>query len=230
MPLPIRPSRPHRSRYHVRVLGCMVGSLALVLGLFRFWPLPSDDVDDGLTFDTRSQDIIAMEEITPTRQTQRRAPPPPAPLPPIVVPDDIELEEPIIEITDSALPIDNPGTDADLQEGDSDKDSGPPAPMTSPKLFRFVEPNYTDAARRRGIRAEVALEVLVNERGRVEEAKIVQRYLLGKNPDDKEAVTELGYGLEEAALEAARRFGFRPARQGGKAVRSYTTFSLSFGV
>ncbi|MEM1095279.1 MAG: energy transducer TonB [Bacteroidota bacterium] len=229
MPVPYRPSRPHRSRYHVRVLGCMVGSLALIIGLFRFWPPPSTDVAD-VTFDARAQDVIAMEEITPTRQTQRRAPPPPAPLPPIVVPDDIELEEPVIEISDSALPIDNPGTDADLQEGDSDQDSGPPAPMTAPKLFRFVEPNYTDAARRRRVRAEVVVEVLVNERGRVEETKIVERYLLGRDEDDKEPVAELGYGLEESALDAARQLGFRPARQGAKAVRSYTTLSFSFGI
>ena len=74
------------------------------------------------------------------------------------------------------------------------------------------------------------IEVLVDEKGKVQEAKIVQRYVYSKNKKEKKSVAILGYGLEESALSAAQRWTFRPARQNGYPVQSYTTLTFSFGV
>ena len=69
-----------------------------------------------------------------------------------------------------------------------------------------------------------------DERGNVSEAQVVKRYLVNKDKTERTFVQEIGYGVEEAALAAAGRWMFRPAREGGKIVRSYTTLTFSFGV
>ena len=74
------------------------------------------------------------------------------------------------------------------------------------------------------------VEVLVNERGRVENARVVERFLLNKNQTTRDPVSEVGYGLEKSALEAAKRYIFSPARENNKRVSSYTTLTFRFGV
>ena len=43
---------------------------------------------------------------------------------------------------------------------------------------------------------------LVDERGRVSKARVLERFVLGKD-EEKEPVSLLGYGLEESAIAAA---------------------------
>ena len=99
-----------------------------------------------------------------------------------------------------------------------------------PQPVRITEPEYTRAARRKKIRAELVLNVLVDEQGRVAEAAIIESYLLGDDPEDKQPVTEVGYGLEEEALKAALHWRFRPAYRNGQPVSSYQTITFKFGV
>lgn len=212
------------------VSGCLAASIVFVTLMFRLWPLPSGDAPPDITYHVNGQELIQMEEIIQTQQ-QVKKPPPPAPLPPIVVPDDAYIEPDELVITDSFLDIDDPATDAEVEEGTADVSSPAPAQAeTAAKAVRFVEPEYTREARRRKIRAEVIVEVLVDERGQVKDAKVVERYLLGKADEDREPVNSIGYGLEESALAAAERWMFRPARQGGKPVRSYAQLTFSFGI
>ena len=128
------------------------------------------------------------------------------------------------------LAIEDTGVDAEAEVGVPLGDNMSFRADSGPKPVRIVEPEYTREARRRNVRAEIVVEVLVDERGQVAEARVIERYLLNKNEDDKEAVAEVGYGLEEAAQEAALRWMFRPARERGKAVRSYTNVTFSFGI
>ena len=95
--------------------------------------------------------------------------------------------------------------------------------------MRFVEPEWPREARRKRIRADVLVEVLVDEKGLVREAKVVERFLYQGDSDQKEEVPELKYGLEEAAVAAAKRWMFQPARQDGNPVKSYKTITFSFG-
>ena len=224
---------PHQQQlkegYLVRVMACLALSLLVVLSAVKFWPALLDDEPADITYNVRGQEVIAIEEIVPTQQELRK-PPPPAPLPPIVVPDDVILEDVDFDIKDSPLAIDEYGEDAEVSEGDV---QGPvtaaPAAQTAPKPVRFVEPEYTREAQRKRIRAEVVVEVLVDERGRVQDARILERYLLDKD-HEREAVGELGFGLEESALSAAERWMFRPARENGRPVRSFTQLTIKFGV
>ena len=65
---------------------------------------------------------------------------------------------------------------------------------------------------------------------RSESARIVERYLLNRDGSEREAVSEIGYGIEESALAASQRHTFRPAIQGGQRVKSYSTLTFRIGV
>ena len=99
-----------------------------------------------------------------------------------------------------------------------------------PKPILIAEPEHPRAARRRGIRAEIILQVDIDSRGRVTAHEILSRYLLGDDGQSREPVQALGYGLEDAAVSAAQRWRFRPARKEGKAVASRYVLTMKFGV
>ncbi len=217
--------------YHLRLLVAIVCAELALLAAIWWWPrLDRDRVDDTI-YNTRAQEVIAIEEIQPTRQFQK-PPPPPPPLIPVIVPDDIIIEDEL-DIDDVYLRLEQYADELfqESQEGLPGAGQSSPAPEVGPKPLRFVEPEYTRAARRRQVRAEVIVEVLVDEKGLVREATIVERFLYeGTDDEQKEVVPELRYGLEESALAAARRWMFQPARQNGQPVKSYTTLTFSFGV
>lgn len=218
-----------RQNYTIRMGGCVAAALLLAILAFRFWPSPTDEVLD-IVYDARGQEVIQIEEIQPTQQKQSR-PPPPAPLIPVVVPDDVVLDEIELELTDELVANDT-GEDVD-EEADGAEvpvTGGSTQPDAGPRAFRVVQPEYTREARRRNIRAEIIVEVLVNTSGRVETAKVVDRFLLsGRDSDEREEVPEIGFGVEEAALAAAQEFMFRPARESGRRVSSLTLLTFRVG-
>lgn len=215
--------------YPRRALACMVGSLFLVLAFIRWWPLPGPDLPADINYDVRGQEVITMEEITQTRQEAKKPPPPP-PIPPVVVPDDVILDDVEFEVADHFLAIEDTGEDVEETDGATVGSNLSFRADSGPRPVRIIEPKYTREARRRNIRAEVVIEVLVDERGGVSEVKVIGRFLLNKDATKREAVASVGYGLEEAAETAALQYIFRPAQEGGIAVRSYTTLTFSFGV
>lgn len=208
----------------------MAVSLLVLVTAVKLWPVPADYAPTDIVYTTKGPETILVEEIVQTSQ-RRQIPPPPAPLPPVIVPNDEIIEEVELEFTDSFLPVDEPGLEQELTPGDPIGAQPKQARVeTAPKPVRIVEPEYTRAAKRKKIRAEVVIEVLIDEKGRVEESKIIERFLLGDDDDPKRPVTQLGYGLEEAAISAATRWLFRPARQNGTPVRSQHELTFKFGV
>lgn len=90
----------------------------------------------------------------------------------------------------------------------------PPEPaITRPALVYQVEPDYTEAALKKGIEGTVVLAFEVDENGRPQNVRVVQ-------PLDPE--------LDQKAIEALRRWGFRPGTRDGKAVRSPATAQIDF--
>ncbi len=229
----IRPRSKHdvlQEGYTLRAMACLAGSLLLLIGLFRWWPPRGAGDVPNIVFNTSGQEVIEIEEVLQTSQREKK-PPPPAPLPPIIVPDDDILDDPIVDITDDFLPVDEPGEDLVAEAGADTGTEKQVRSQVGPKPVRIVEPEYTREAQKKKIRAEVVVEVLVNAHGRVDDARILERFLLGKDKDDpRTPVPQLGYGLEEAALAAARGWMFRPARENGQPVPSYTALTFSFGI
>ncbi len=205
-------------------------SLAVVLGLgialVRWWPAPTLSSPDG-PFRERGTERIQINEIQPTAQTRERTPPPPAPVPPVVVPNDRVIEEEI-EFGEGTLAIEDPGDDERLQEGNSETTTASRRPDTNARLFRAVQPDYPSAAREESVQARVRVAVQVSKSGRVKEATVLKRWRLSEDGRAR-LVARLRHGLEEAALVAARRSRFRPAQQNGTPVASQTTITFEFG-
>jgi len=86
-------------------------------------------------------------------------------------------------------------------------------PIQKAKILQRVRPSYSDAARRAHIEGVVRLELMVNEDGDVVSARVLQG---------------LGYGLDEAAISAAKRFHFKPATKGGRTVTAPFIIKMRF--
>lgn len=248
MSRPYPPPADRRRALRMRGLSSLAMSLLVVVGMFRLWPLPSLEANNSDRFKAvRPQEIIELELIEPTVQNQTVPPAPPPPpqeilLPPVEVPDTRIIEERVLDLESSlpslnsipnAPPAPPPGPAGPPQPAAQPPPSPQPTlvrrPDRGPVPVRFSEPVYPQAARADGVRARVRIEVLVDERGRVQEMRILERIRLGRG-DREEHVTSLPHGIDQSALEAARRYQFRPARHEGRAVQSYTTITCNFGV
>jgi TonB family protein len=87
------------------------------------------------------------------------------------------------------------------------------ASITPPTLQTRVEAAYPPEALRDRLEGTVGLELVVDERGHVADARVS---------------TPAGHGFDEAALAAARRFTFEPARRNGVAIRSAVQLGYEF--
>lgn len=241
MPPSLPSSSPTRLRterhdrvYRPRILATLVASLGVLILAFRLWPV--EERTSAPIYAAAPQERVPLELIEPTRQTPRAAPPPPPTLPPVEVPDDVPLPEETIEFevletspsTEIALPDVPPGP----AETEGPEDARPTFVERAdrrPQTISPVLPDYPREAERRGIRARVRLRLRIDDRGRLKEVEIVDRFLLDKQ-DREERVAEIGYGVEQAILDAVNRTRFRPGRHDGRPVETYTTMTLSVGV
>lgn len=87
--------------------------------------------------------------------------------------------------------------------------------VTRPEVLEEsrVLPHYPEAARRDGRQGVVVIRAVIDERGRISEARLLR----GIDP-----------ALDEAALAAVRRWRFRPATRFGKPVRVNYILSVDF--
>ncbi|MFN8791577.1 MAG: TonB family protein [Bdellovibrionales bacterium] len=72
-----------------------------------------------------------------------------------------------------------------------------------PRVLRSFKATYPEAAKQARVEGPVRISILINTKGQVEEAEVLE------GP---------GYGLNETALEALRKFLFSPAEQEGRPV------------
>jgi TonB family protein len=91
----------------------------------------------------------------------------------------------------------------------------PPTPtqITPPAIRERAEATYPPDALREHLEATVGLELVVDEQGRVADARVT---------------APAGHGFDEAALAAARRFTFEPARRNGVPIRSAVQMGYEF--
>jgi TonB family protein len=83
----------------------------------------------------------------------------------------------------------------------------------SPQLLSKREPEYTEAARKKGISGDIALSFTIDETGRAK---------------DVEVTAPLGFGLDENAVKTIRKWKFSPATSNGTAVSTNTAVYVSF--
>jgi TonB family protein len=89
----------------------------------------------------------------------------------------------------------------------------PGSGIAPPELLHEVKPEYTDEARRRSLRGDVLLEIVVRSDGRVGDVRVVRG---------------LGSGLDERAVQAVRQWRFSPARRLGTPVDVMVEVAVEF--
>lgn len=150
----------------------------------------------------------------------------------VEIPADISIPPPPKEIALPQVPVEAADDDADTEEDiapttfDSFEDMPPPPPPSSgggdvflafdepPALIHRESPKYPPLAREAGIEGTVAVKVLVNEEGKVIDAQVLS--------------SDVTPAMERAALEAARKCMFRPAKQRTIAVKAHVMIPFQF--
>jgi protein TonB len=87
--------------------------------------------------------------------------------------------------------------------------------LVKPKPIAIPQPTYADRAREAGVSGKVRVELTVDETGAVIETRVIEG---------------LGYGLDEAALEAAKAARFEPALRCGKPTRTTFVIGIRFAL
>src|SRR6185503_6576339 len=90
---------------------------------------------------------------------------------------------------------------------------GPGNGVVMPRPVREVKPRYTVDAMRAKIQGSVLLECVVETNGTVRQVEVV------RSLDSR-------YGLDEAAIEAAKQWRFEPGTKDGAPVRVLVTIEL----
>lgn len=90
----------------------------------------------------------------------------------------------------------------------------PPYKVTSlPELLSEVKATYPEEARKLGMEGDVLLKLTIDHTGKVVSAKVVKR---------------AGYGFDEAALAAVKRFRFKPGLDGGEPITTEINYTYTF--
>jgi protein TonB len=84
----------------------------------------------------------------------------------------------------------------------------------APVLIKFVNPKYPDLARQAGIEGTVLLNVLVGDDGKVLQVAVIQ--------------SDVTPAMEKAAMEAAKQFMFKPAKQRTVSVKARVAIPIRF--
>jgi outer membrane biosynthesis protein TonB len=211
--------------YRQRILLAFIAAELLVWGVFIYWPSSEADVVSVLD---RYFDRVTFEDVMVTVQLPAAAAPP-RPRVPVLAPEYEIVEEDVliedIKLPDLSVISESEITGAGKADG---TESGAPVqnPSRPPNVLKIVEPTLPAAAR--SIRAEITVRFLVNTDGFVEEVSISEIRLFDKKMNATVA-QEVGSGVDQAVLEAAYEWRFRPAKNLGKSVRAYSSHIFSIG-
>ena len=119
---------------------------------------------------------------------------------------EIQREAPtLMEKLDTPAPDDALGLDGVSFESEPG--------VVRPQYKFKVEPKYPESAKKAGKEGEVLLQATIDENG---------------IPQDIVAITDIGFGFEEAAIAALKKTTFRPATKGGNPISLEVEIPYSF--
>ena len=219
MPPVWKPRGPHKTaRANVRKdygLTVEVGFVLALLALIGVFHLQIN-MTEGFEATTAVQEVVQMEEVVQTNQVQK-PPPPPRPQLPVVVADDVVLEETDL-IFDAALDVGQP-LEALPPPPPPEEPEEEPAQEEDAEIFVVVEEMPTlvggiaalqkhirspELARQAGINGRVFVQFVVDETGAVTNPVVLRG---------------IGGGCDEEALRVIRLATFTPGKQRGKPVK-----------
>lgn len=118
---------------------------------------------------------------------------------------EVQFDEPIVPPAETAIPASENAIAASAATGAVAQDL---------KTRNRVEPTYPSASRRAGEEGTVRLKVLVDEKGR---------------PRDVAVATSSGFArLDQAAMDAVRKWRFEAATDGTNAISVWTQVAITF--
>jgi TonB family protein len=104
-----------------------------------------------------------------------------------------------------------------IGEGDGGGTGGGPfrpgSGIEPPSIRHEVKPDYTEEARRRNVRGDVLMEIVVKRDGTVGDVRVLRG---------------LGLGLDERAVEAVKQWSFNPATRKGVPVDVLVEVAMEF--
>lgn len=157
------------------------------------------------------QEIVEIEEIIQTRQRDI-PPPPPRPAVPVEVPNDEIVEDIDININadlDLGTKLELPPPPEGKEEEEEEEEEIFVVVEQMPELIGGLKAlqqkiEYPEMARRAGIEGRVYVQFIVNEKGEVENPKVIRG---------------IGGGCNEEALRVVKTAKFRPGLQRGRPVK-----------
>lgn len=157
------------------------------------------------------QEAVEMEEIIQTQQRET-VPPPPRPPVPVPVPNSEIIEDVHINIDaeiDFGAALDMPPPPAPQEDFEEPEDGFFILVEQMPELIGGLESlqrnvRYPDRALRANIQGRVYVQFIVNERGEVENPRVIRG---------------IGGGCDEEALRVVSQAKFKPGMQRGRPVR-----------
>lgn len=199
-----------------------LGALLLTLAVFLVLPL-TQMVSSGVQRHLQLSKVEATQLEAPPEETE---PPPP--------PEPEEKEEPLPpQLSDAPQPMNLLNVDLDIAVGTGGALAGLGQFANSessghlldafdmadlekkPELIAAVPPQYPQELRKAKVEGSVTLVFLLDETGRVEDPRV-------ENSSRVE--------FEKPALEAVRRWKFRPGMKDGEPVRTYMRLPMRFRV
>ncbi|WP_374075927.1 energy transducer TonB [Bdellovibrio bacteriovorus] len=194
----------------------MRNSLWIVVSLFIHFALGSVLwFSNHETPPSLSEEVVDLTLSAPAVENKNPAPVKPKALAPAAVAatvkDSLEDSKPTTE------------TNSDSSSTETTEDTGGSTPVgwgevtRFPKVSKEVKASYPVEAKKAGVDGPVVLDVLIDRTGKVREVKIVS------GP---------GFGLNESAIEALKKFEFQPAQKGAEsvAVKIRYTYRFKLGV
>lgn len=185
----------------------------LILSLLILTALVKIDLAPAVTevVQISEQEVVEMEEIIQTEQ-QEKVPAPPRPPVPVEVPNDEIFEEVDIMIDaelDFGAMLDLPAPPEPPEEEAEPEDDFYVIVEQMPELIGGLEAlqkevNYPERAIRANIQGRVYVQFVVNERGEVENPRVMRG---------------IGGGCDEEAIRVVKTAKFTPGMQRGRPVR-----------
>lgn len=209
-------------KYDLRTYYKLFWEVGLIVSLLIFIGLTKIDFDverSEITY-KGEQEVAEMEEVVQTEQ-QDRAPPPPRPQVPVAVPNDEIIEDVEINIDaeidmDESLDIPQPPQEEEAVEEEEEDffvsvEKMPKLNTSLAELQKKIV--YPARAQKAGIEGRVIVQFIVNEKGEVENPKVIRG---------------IGGGCDEEALRVVKLAKFEPGEQRGVPVRVQFTLPILF--
>ena len=214
-----RPESNLRNYYTILLETGLILALLILTALARI-ELTAGDTED-IVMDEREE--VEMEEIIQTRQIEQ-PPPPPRPPVPVAVPNDQIIEDVDIMIDAELdlggtleMPPPPPQREEERQEEEEDffvlVEQMPELIGGLQELQRDVR--YPERALRANIEGRVIVQFIVNEKGEVENPKVIRG---------------IGGGCDEEAVRVVKQAKFKPGMQRGRPVRVQYNLPVIFRI